>query len=58
MVEALIKLAQRDKVPAATKAGRLLEMALELEEDKTWDILASKRDTKNARYFAHDKAWK
>ena len=58
MLEALVKLAGRDKVPAATKAGRLLEIALELEEDKTWDVLASKRDTKNARYLAHDKVWK
>ena len=54
---ALIKLARRDRVPQATKAARLLETALELEEDQVWDLLARQRDTKNARYLAHDRVW-
>lgn len=56
--DALIKLARRDRVPQATKAARLLELALEIEEDQIWDTLAKKRDIKNARYFSHEKAWK
>ena len=56
--DALIKLARRDHIPQATKAARLLETALELEEDQIWDAIAKQRDIKNARYLSHDKAWK
>ena len=55
---ALSRLARRDRVPQATKAARLLETALELEEDQVWDAIAKQRDVKNARYLSHDKAWK
>ncbi len=54
----LMRLAHRDSVPVATKAERLLEGALELEEDLYWDALAKKRDTKDAKYIPHDKFWK
>lgn len=53
--EALKKVARRDRVPQATKAARLLETALELEEDQVWDALARQRDTKNARFISHVK---
>lgn len=56
--DALSKLARRDRVPQATKAARLLEIALELEEDQVWDVIAKQRDVKNARYISHVKAWK
>ncbi len=55
--DALAKLARRDRVPAATKAARLLETALEIEEDQIWEAIAQKRDTKSARYLSHQKAW-
>lgn len=55
---ALKKLATRDRVPEATKAVRLIETALEIEEDLIWNGLAAKRDTKNARFFSHKQAWK
>ena len=55
---ALAKLAQRDRVPQATKAAKLLEAALELEEDRVWDTLAKRRDVKKARYTSHDRAWR
>lgn len=55
---ALLKLARRDRIPAATKAARLLETALEIEEDQIWEEMAQKRDTKSARYLSHNKAWK
>lgn len=58
MHEALVKLARRDRIPQATKATRLLETALELEEDQVWNALAKQRDAGNARYISHDKAWK
>ena len=56
--DALVKSARRDRVPQATRAARLLETALELEEDQIWDMIAKNRDTKKARYVSHDKAWK
>ena len=56
--EALAQLASRDRIPQATKAARLLETALELEEDQVWDALAKRRDIKNARYISHKNAWK
>lgn len=56
---ALKKLAHRDQVPTATKAERLLEIALEIEEDVVWDSIASKREKfKNARFISHNQAWK
>lgn len=55
---ALAKLAKRDQMPQATKAAKLLEVALELEEDQVWDTLAARRDTAKARYFSHSKAWR
>jgi len=56
--EMLRKLAERDCVPEATKAARLLEIALELEEDSVWDKIAEKRDTKQAHFVPHVRAWK
>lgn len=55
---ALRKLALRDRVPEATKAARLLEMALEIEEDQIWNALAKRRDAKKARFVSHRRAWK
>ena len=54
---ALIALAKRDQVPTATKAVRLIEMALELEEDEYWDKLASERDQKNTKFYTHAEVW-
>lgn len=56
--DVLSKLARRDRIPQATKATRLLEVALELEEDQVWDALAKQRDTKKSRYLSHETAWK
>ncbi len=55
---AIAKLAQRDEVPDATLAARLIETALELEEDTAWDVLATERDQNHATFVPHDKAWK
>ena len=55
---ALTSLAHRDRIPEATKAARLLEVALEVEEDQIWNRLAEKRDTNKAGYLSHKKAWK
>ena len=52
------KLAQRDRMPEATKAARLIETAIEMEEDAVWDEIAKKRDRKGTRFVSHKKAWK
>lgn len=56
--EALHRLAKRDCIPEATKAVRLLEVALELEEDLVWDKIAEKRDKRHVRFISHAQAWK
>lgn len=55
---AIAKLAKRDKVPDATLAARLIDTALELEEDIVWDNLAAQRDTPLITFVSHDNAWK
>jgi hypothetical protein len=55
---ALRKLARRDQVPTATKAERLLELALEIEEDHVWDRIAKQREqAKPSRYLTHKQVW-
>lgn len=54
---AIARLAQRDDIPDATLAARLIETALELEEDNVWDELAAKRDVDQSSFVSHDKAW-
>lgn len=56
--EFLTVLAKRDQVPVATKASEFIREMLEIEEDKIWDELASKRDTKDAVFVSHAEAWK
>ena len=53
---ALELLAKRDQVPEATKATHLLETALELEEDRVWDLVALERDKKGTSFVFHKKA--
>lgn len=55
---ALNELAKRDQMPTATKAGHLLEIGLEVEEDQVWDQIASKRDKKDAGFLTHAQAFK
>lgn len=50
---ALVKLAKRDQMPAATKAVRLIELGLELEEDDIWDKIAADRDRRDAKFHTH-----
>ncbi len=54
---ALSKVARRDQMPEATKAARLIELALELEEDAVWENIADSRDKTKASFFSHKKAW-
>ena len=54
----LEQLAKLDKVPQATKAAKLLEEALELEEDRVLDAIANEREAKGGRLISHKDTWK
>ncbi|KKW24197.1 MAG: hypothetical protein UY70_C0023G0003 [Candidatus Kaiserbacteria bacterium GW2011_GWB1_52_6] len=57
--DALMLLAKRDQEPLATKAGELVEFALELEEDRMLSEIAAKRDVKGVRWIKdNDRIWK
>ena len=51
--KALLSIARRDQMPAATKALRLMEAGLELEEDDIWDKIATSRDRKDSVFHTH-----
>ncbi|MBI2589922.1 hypothetical protein HYW32_02790 [Candidatus Berkelbacteria bacterium] len=53
----LVRSAKRDRIPTATKAAQLLELALDIEEDALFDLVASNRDSKAVRYLRHTEAW-
>ena len=55
--KALSSLATENSTPIATTAGRLLETALEIEEDKIWDEIASKREQASGKKYTHEEAW-
>jgi len=58
--QALQYLAKRDQEPVATKAGGLLELALELEEDMVLSAIADERlkNHKGRWIKDSDKIWK
>ena len=57
--DALRLLAKRDQQPLATKAARLLEEALELEEDRTLSAIADERlKNHKGRWISHKEAWR
>ena len=55
---ALIALAKRDQVPHATKAAELLRQALEIEEDRVFDTIASERDQGRTKFISHKMVWR
>lgn len=56
--KALIAVAKRDQVPHATKAGELLRLALEIEEDLALDRIATERDSRQTKFVSHKAAWR
>ena len=57
--KALAYLARRDQEPVATKAGALLEFALEIEEDRLLSKIANERLKGKVRWIKDsDKIWK
>jgi hypothetical protein len=58
VVEAAIKrLAERDQLPQASKVVELLLIAIEIEEDRVWDMLARQRDARGDKFLSHKNAW-
>ncbi|MBI4252706.1 toxin-antitoxin system, antitoxin component [Candidatus Uhrbacteria bacterium] len=57
VAKAIGYLAKRDDVPYATKAAHLLEEALELEEDITWEYLAKQREAEGGAYIPQKDVW-
>ena len=55
--EALNALAVEKNIPVATTASQLLETALEIEEDKIWDEIASDRKRVGGKKYTHKEAW-
>lgn len=55
---AIIALAKRDQVPNATKAAELLRQALEIEEDRVFDAIGSKREEGQVKFVSHKMAWR
>ena len=53
----LISISKRDQMPAATKAVRLMEIGMEVEEDDVWEKITSKRDSKKSTFHSHTKAF-
>lgn len=57
--KALRYLAKRDQEPVATKAGALLTLALEIEEDRALSEIARSRDVRGVRWVKdNDRIWK
>ena len=56
--DALTRIAKRDQEPVATKAGALLELALDIEEDIMLGKVAEDR-LKNFKgpWISHEKVW-
>lgn len=57
MEEVLDQLAKRDQMSQSAKALQLMKVAIELDEDAVLEEMAIKRDTKDAKFISHDKAW-
>lgn len=57
--EALQYMAKRDQMPLASKAADLLDLIVDIEEDRMLEEIALKRDVKGVRWIRDsDKIWK
>lgn len=58
VVEKALNLISAEKnTPLATTASNLLEIALEIEEDKVWDEIALSRKNSKNKTYSHKEAW-
>jgi len=50
-------IAKRDQIPEATKVTELLHIALALEEDKAFSLLADERLNIKGKILSHKEVW-
>jgi predicted DNA-binding protein len=55
---ALSRIAKRDNMKEATKAGELLRLALEIEEDVALATIATHRQNTQKKTLSHTQVWK
>ena len=55
---AIKAIAKREDIPVATAAARLIEEALEIEEDYYLSAIADERLKKPGKWLSHDEVWK
>jgi hypothetical protein len=53
----LVNISKRDQMPTATKAVRLIEIGMEVEEDDMWDKIAASRDSIDSTFYSHAKTF-
>lgn len=58
MEDALELISKKNNTPVASAASILLEKAIEIEEDKIWDVIITERKSKNKKFYSHTEAWK
>jgi len=56
--DVLTRIAKRDQKPVASKAADLLELALEIEEDRALDAIATERLKTTKKMLSHKEVWK
>lgn len=58
LYKAIDALSNRDNVPKAAKIVEFIKLAIEIEEDDIWNVIAEERDTPDAEFISHEDAWK
>ena len=57
--EALAYMAKRDQMPLASKAAELLDLVIDIEEDRYFSKLADERLKSNkGRWLSHEQVWR
>ena len=50
-------MAKRDQKPVATKVTELLDLIIDIEEDRYFEALANKRLREKGRWLSHEEVW-
>lgn len=58
IMKSLNALAKKSKQTVSAVAKKLLEDALETQEDIYFSRLANERDTENTKWISHEEVWK
>lgn len=58
LYQAINALSNRDNIPKSAKIVECIKLAIEIEEDDIWNVIAAQRDTPDAKFISHEDAWK